>query len=333
MAGTARFRALVADQVEGKTVTALRTKTEADLPPGEVTVRVAYSTLNYKDGLALTGRAPILRSFPMVPGIDCAGTVEASDDARFKPGDRVILTGWGVGERHSGGFAERTRLKADWLVHAPDGLELRHAMAIGTAGLTAMLCLGALERAGIGAGAGPVAVTGAAGGVGSLALALLARHGYEAWAVTGRPALEAFLKGLGASGIVPRAELAARPERPLLKERWAGAIDSVGGDTLAHLLAETRYGGAVAACGLAGGSALGTTVLPVILRGVSLIGIDSVMCLHEPRVAAWRRLAAELPAATLEALSETIPLESLPAYAERILKGEVRGRVVVDVNG
>lgn len=332
MAGTASFRALVADQAEGKTITTIKTLSAADLPPGNVTVRVAYSTLNYKDGLALTGKAPILRSFPMVPGIDFSGIVEASDDARFKPGDAVILTGWGVGERHPGGYTQLTRLKAEWLVHLPAGLDLKRAMAIGTAGFTAMLCLQALERAGVTPGAGPVVVTGAAGGVGSVAIALLAHHGYEVAAVTGRPALDGFLKGLGATQVIPRAELGSKPDKPMLKERWAGAIDTVGGDTLAHVIAETRYGGAVAACGLAGGTGLSTTVLPFILRGVSLLGVDSVMCPELPRVAAWKRLATELPRKTLDALSETIPLASLPDYGARILKGEVRGRVIVDVN-
>ncbi|MGD9537240.1 MAG: MDR family oxidoreductase [Alphaproteobacteria bacterium] len=333
MAGTASYRALVADQAEGKTVTRIETLGDADLPDGEVTVRVAYSSLNYKDGLALTGRAPILRSFPMVPGIDYAGTVEASDDPRFKPGDEVVLTGWGVGERHPGGFAQKARAKAAWLVHLPPGVDARHAMAIGTAGFTSMLCVLALERAGVTPGAGPVVVTGAAGGVGSVAVALLAKRGFEVHAVTGRPALGDFLTGLGASAIVPRAELAAKPDKPLLKERWAGAVDAVGGDTLAHVIAETRYGGAVAACGLAGGSGLATTVLPFILRGVSLLGIDSVMCPHELRVKAWQHLAKELPAGTLDALTELIPLAKLPAYAPKIIAGEVRGRVVVDVNG
>ena len=332
MAGSASFHALVADQAESKTTTTIKTLGDADLPAGNVTVRVAYSTLNYKDGLALTGKAPILRGFPMVPGIDFSGTVEASDDARFKPGDQVILTGWGVGERHPGGYTQKTRLKAEWLVHLPQGLDLKRAMAIGTAGFTSMLCLQALERAGVTPGAGPVVVTGAAGGVGSVAIALLARHGYEVAAVTGRPELDGFLKGLGATQVLPRAELALRPDKPMLKERWAGAVDTVGGDTLAHVIAETRYGGAVAACGLAGGTGLATTVLPFILRGVSLLGVDSVMCPHEPRVAAWARLAKELPAKTLDTLTETIPLDKLADYGAKILRGEVRGRVVVDVN-
>lgn len=332
MAGTARYRALVANQAEGITVTAIQEQSEADLPPGNVTVRVAYSSLNYKDGLALTGRAPILRSFPMVPGIDFAGTVESSDDPRFRPGEEVILTGWGVGERHPGGFTQKTRLKAEWLVHLPKGMSLKQAMAIGTAGFTSMLCVLALERAGVTPGAGPVVVTGAAGGVGSIALALLGRRGYEVHAVTGRAALEGFLKSLGATQVVPRAELSPKPDKPMLKERWAGAVDTVGGDMLTHLIAETRYGGAVAACGLAGGTALHTTVLPFILRGVSLLGVDSVMCPHEPRVKAWEHLAKELPRATLDALTEVIPLADLPGYAAKILKGEVKGRVVVDVN-
>lgn len=332
MAGTARCRALIADQAEGKTITAIKEQSEAELPPGNVTVRVAYSSLNYKDGLALTGRAPILRAFPMVPGIDFAGRVEASDDPRFTPGDEVVLTGWGVGERHPGGFTQRTRLKAEWLVHLPKGMSAKHAMAIGTAGFTSMLSVLALERAGVTPGAGPVVVTGAAGGVGSVAVALLARRGYEVCAVTGRPALDGFLRSLGATQVLPRAELAAKPDKPILKERWAGAVDTVGGDMLAHVIAEMRYGGAVAACGLAGGTVLGTTVLPFILRGVSLLGIDSVMCPHEPRVKAWEHLARELPASALDALTETIPLAKLPDYAVRILKGDIKGRVVVDVN-
>ncbi len=332
MAGTARFNALVANQSGGITVTSIQEQSDADLPPGNVTVRVAYSSLNYKDGLALTGRAPILRANPMVPGIDFAGTVEASDDARFKPGDQVVLTGWGVGERHPGGFTQKTRLKAEWLVQLPKGMSPKHAMAIGTAGFTSMLCVLALEHASVTPGAGPVVVTGAAGGVGSIAVALLAKRGFEVHAVTGRPALDGFLKSLGATQIIPRLELAAKPDKPMLKERWAGAVDTVGGDMLAHVIAEMRYDGAVAACGLAGGTALATTVLPFILRGVSLLGIDSVMCPELPRVKAWEQLAKELQAATLDELTEVITLAALPDYGAKILKGEVKGRVVVDVN-
>ena len=332
MAGTARFHALVANKAGDVTVTGIQEQGDADLPPGNVTVRVAYSSLNYKDGLALTGRAPILRAVPMVPGVDFAGTVEASDDPRFNPGEVVVLTGWGVGERHPGGFTQKTRLNAEWLVHLPKGMSAKRAMAIGTAGFTSMLCVLALERAGVTPGAGPVVVTGAAGGVGSVAIALLAKRGYEVHAVTGRPALEGFLKSLGATQIVPRAELSAKPDKPMLKERWAGAVDTVGGDMLAHVIAETRYGGAVAACGLAGGTGLNITVLPFILRGVSLLGVDSVMCPHEPRVKAWKHLAKELPAGTLDTLTEVIALKDLPSYAVKILKGEIKGRVVVDVN-
>lgn len=242
------------------------------------------------------------------------------------------MTDWGVGERHSGGFTQKTSLRAEWLVHLPKSLSTKHAMEIGTAGFTAMLCVLALERGGVTPGTGPVVVTGAAGGVGSIAVALLAKRGFEVCAVTGRPALDGFLKGLGATQILPRAELGAKPDKPLLKERWAGAVDTVGADMLDHVIAEMRYGGAVAACGLAGGTALNITVLTFILRGASLLGIDSVMCPHEPRIKAWEHLAKELPAATLDALTETIPLAKLPEYGAGILKGEVKGRVVVDVN-
>ena len=326
------YRALVVDQRDGETRADIRTLAEADLPQGEVTVRIDYSSLNYKDGLALTGRAPIIRRPPMTAGIDFAGMVERSDSPAFAPGQAVVLTGWGVGERHPGGFAQRARVAADWLEALPGGRDTKWAMAIGTAGFTAMLCVIALERAGLDKGAGPVAVTGAAGGVGSVAVALLARLGYEPVAITGRAQCQDYLKGLGASEVLPRGERAEAPGKPLLREHWAGAVDTVGGAMLAHILAETRYGGSVAACGLAGGAGLKTTVMPFILRGVNLLGIDSVMCPHEPRRVAWQRLASDLPPETLEAMTEVVPLDRVPARATEILEGGVRGRIVVDVN-
>ena len=326
------YRALVVDRQEDAVSAEIRTLTEADLPEGEVTVRVDYSCLNYKDGLALTGRAPIIRRPPMTAGIDFAGTVEQSDSPDFTPGQAVVLTGWGVGERHPGGFAQRARVKAGWLQRVPDGCDAKWAMAIGTAGFTAMLCVIALERAGIAKDAGPVAVTGAAGGVGSVAVALLAHLGYETVAISGRPECRDYLKSLGASEVLPRGKRAEAPDKPLLSEHWAGAVDAVGGAMLAHILAETRYGGAVAACGLAAGPGLKTTVLPFILRGVSLIGIESVYCPSEPRREAWQRLARDLPRDTLDAMTEVVPLDDVVARGNDILDGGVRGRVVVDVN-
>ena len=326
------YRALVVDRQEDGVGAEIRTLTEADLPEGEVTVRIDYSCLNYKDGLALTGRAPIIRRPPMTAGIDFAGTVEQSDSPDFTPGQAVVLTGWGVGERHPGGFAQRARVKAGWLQPLPDGCDAKWAMAIGTAGFTAMLCVIALERAGIAKDAGPVAVTGAAGGVGSVAVALLAHLGYETVAISGRPECRDYLKSLGASEVLPRGKRAEAPDKPLLSEHWAGAVDAVGGAMLAHILAETRYGGAVAACGLAAGPGLKTTVLPFILRGVSLIGIESVYCPSEPRREAWQRLARDLPRDTLDAMTEVVPLDDVVARGNDILDGGVRGRVVVDVN-
>lgn len=326
------YKALVVDQADGKTMTEITQLSESDLPEGDVTVRVAYSSLNYKDGLALTGSAPIIRNFPMTPGIDFAGEVESSESSEFSVGDQVVLTGWGVGERHPGGYGQRARVKADWLEALPAGLTAQQAMAIGTAGFTAMLCVIALEKAGLEAGAGPVVVTGAAGGVGSVAVAILAHLGHEVVAVTGREACHDYLLGLGAAEIVARAELAEAPDRPLLKERWAGCVDTVGGDTLAHVLSEMRYRSSVAACGLAGGAGLKTTVLPFILRGVTLLGIDSVMCPRGPRREAWSRLASDLPAEKLEAITEVVPLERAAELGAAILKGEVRGRIVIDVN-
>ena len=325
------FDAIVIDQPEeGDRTVALTQAADADLPEGEVTVDIAFSTLNYKDALAITGRAPVVRRFPMVPGIDFAGIVAESGDPRFAPGDRVVLTGWGVGEGHWGGLAGRARVKADWLVPLPGGLGLRQAMAIGTAGFTAALCVAALERHGIGPDAGPVAVTGAAGGVGSVAVALLAGRGYEVAAVTGRADEAGYLRGLGASEIVPREDLAGAP-RPLNRERFAGGVDVAGGAVLANLLSMTRYGGTVAACGLAAGMDLPASVAPFILRGVTLAGADSVMCPEEPRRAAWAMLAAELAPSALDAMVTEVPLAQVIATAPAFLDGAVRGRIVVPV--
>ncbi|MGR1216734.1 acrylyl-CoA reductase (NADPH) [Metapseudomonas otitidis] len=304
---------------------------EAQLPAGEVTVKVDYSTLNYKDGLAITGKSPVVRSFPMVAGIDLAGTVEASDSPVFKAGDKVLLNGWGVGETHWGGLAQKARLKADWLIPLPAGFTPRQAMAIGTAGYTAMLSVLALERNGVTPDKGQVLVTGANGGVGSFAIALLARLGYQVAASTGRPQEADYLKRLGASEIIDRASL-AEPGRPLGKERWAGAIDSVGSHTLANVCAGIRYGGAVAACGLAQGMDFPASVAPFILRGVTLAGIDSVMRPKADRIEAWERLARDLDLALLDAITREISLEEALAVARELLDGQVRGRVVVDVN-
>ena len=323
------FRALVARKAEGGQAVALEQITEADLPEGDVTVDVEYSSFNYKDGLALKGLGRILRTFPMVPGIDFAGTVRASGHVDFKPGDKVVLTGWGVGENWSGGFSERAKVKGEWLVKLPAGLSPRQAMAIGTAGLTAMLCVDALERHGIAAG-GEVLVTGAVGGVGSVAVRLLSRLGYKVSALTGRRSEEDFLKSLGASVIVDRADYAA-PGKPLAGERWAGAVDTVGGPVLANVLASTAYGGAVAACGLAGSSELVTTVFPFILRNVALLGVDSVNCPVARRVAAWDRLAVLLTEADFALVTREVGLDELFDLAGEILAGHVRGRTVVAV--
>ncbi|MCA2011199.1 oxidoreductase [Cereibacter sphaeroides] len=304
--------------------------TTADLPEGEVLVDVAYSTLNYKDALAITGASPVVRSFPMVPGIDFAGVVRESADPAWKPGDKVILNGWGVGEKHWGGLAEQARVKGDWLVPLPEGLSARQAMAIGTAGYTAMLCVMALERHGITPASGEIVVTGAAGGVGSVAVALLAKAGYNVAAVTGRASEAEFLKGLGAASIVDRAEL-SEPGRPLGKERWAAGIDVAGSHVLANVIAQTKYRGVVAACGLAAGMDLPSSVAPFILRGVTLAGVDSVMCPIEDRREAWARLAKELDLAKLEALMTELPFDQVIETAPKFLKGEVRGRVVVPV--
>jgi acrylyl-CoA reductase (NADPH) len=325
----AGFRALVARK-EGSTQSiAIEQITDADLPEADVTVDVEYSSFNYKDGLAIQGANRILRRYPIVPGIDFAGTVVHSTSTRFKPGDKVLLTGWGVGETWSGGFAERARVKADWLVGLPQGMTTREAMAIGTAGLTAMLCVMALERGGVQKGA-DVLVTGAAGGVGSVAVLLLSRLGYAVSALTGRESLGQFLRGLGAAAIVPRADYQGAP-KPLAAERWHGAVDTVGGIVLANVIAATAYDGVVACCGLAGGTDLPTTVLPFILRGVSLLGVDSVQCPVSLREEAWERLAQLLRAEDFSHIVETIGLEDLVGRAAAIIAGQVRGRTVVNV--
>jgi acrylyl-CoA reductase (NADPH) len=306
--------------------------TEADLMEGDVTVRVEYSTVNYKDGLALTGKAPVVRVWPLTPGIDFAGVVERSDHPGFKAGERVALNGWGVGETHHGGYAGKARVKGDWLVKLPDAIGAAEAMAIGTAGYTAMLCVMALEREGVTPDKGDILVTGAAGGVGSVAIALLSKLGYRVVASSGRKATEGdYLTGLGAADIVDRAEFSA-PGRPLGRERWAGAVDAVGSHTLANVLSQTRYGGAVAACGLAQGMDLPGSVAPFILRGVTLCGVDSVMAPKPKREAAWKRLAADLDLTKLAAMRVDAKLADAPALGADITEGKIRGRVVLDVN-
>lgn len=325
------FTALVTEKDESGAIHArVQQLEDSRLPEGDVTVAVEYSTLNYKDGLCLTTGGGLVRQWPHVPGIDLAGTVESSADPRYSPGDKVILTGWRVGETHWGGYATRARLRGDWLVPLPAGLTTRQAMGIGTAGLTAMLAIMALEDHGLKPGAGEVLVTGAAGGVGSVAVALLARLGYPVAAVTGRPETESYLRGLGASRIVPRADLAETIKRPLESEVWAGCVDAVGGAMLARVLGQMRYGASVAAVGLAGGASLPATVVPFLLRGVNLLGIDSVLCPRDRRLHAWDRLARDLPLDRLDAMIQPATLADLPALGAAILKGQVQGRVVVD---
>ncbi len=306
---------------------------ESQLPEGDVTIDVEYSTLNYKDGLAITGSSPVVRKFPMVPGIDLAGVVSESNSAEFKVGDRVVLNGWGVGEGHWGGLSQKARLKADWLVGLPAAFSARQAMAIGTAGYTAALCVNALVNKGVTPDQGEILVTGATGGVGSFAVALLAKAGYTVVAATGKASEEDYLKSLGASAIIDRNELTEKG-KPLQRERWAGVVDSVGSFTLANACAQTKYGGAVAACGLAQGPDFNTTVMPFILRGVALLGIDSVMAPKGPRMAAWERLGRDMDQATLDLIGGSTELtlaEAIPVAAD-LLAGKVRGRVVVDVN-
>ncbi|MDY6858863.1 MAG: acryloyl-CoA reductase [Pseudomonadota bacterium] len=327
------FRALVVEKNDdGKTHAAVQELDEARLPEGEVTVAVEYSTVNYKDGLCIGPGGGLVRSYPHVPGIDFAGTVTASEDARYAPGDKVVLTGWRVGEVHWGGYAQKARVKADWLVPLPEGLTTRQAMAVGTAGFTAMLAVMALEDHGMKPGGGPVLVTGAAGGVGSVATAILAHLGHEVAAVTGRPETAEYLTALGAVRIVPRDEINETVKRPLEAETWAGCVDAVGGAMLARVLGQMKYGASVAAVGLAGGAGLPATVIPFLLRGVNLLGIDSVMQPYDNRLRAWRRVAADLPMDKLEAMIRPATLADLPGLGADILKGHVRGRVVVDVN-
>ncbi|MET3908157.1 acrylyl-CoA reductase (NADPH) [Bradyrhizobium sp. S3.3.6] len=326
----ATFKAIRIDKADKGTTAALTQFDEAELMDGDVTVRVEWSTLNYKDGLALTGKAPVVRRFPMIAGIDFAGTVEASSHPQWKAGDKVVCTGWGMGETHLGAYAEKARVKGDWLVALPQGLSARDAMAIGTAGFTAMLSVLALEKHGVSPKSGPVVVTGAAGGVGSVAIAVLSWLGYHVIASTGRASEADYLKSLGAAEVIDRNELSA-PPKPLAKERWAGGVDSVGSTTLANLLSMTRYGGAIAACGLAAGMDLPSSVAPFILRGVCLLGIDSVMCPIDPRKAAWQRLASDLDRSKLSEITTEIPFAEVPEWGAKILAGQVRGRIVVKI--
>jgi acrylyl-CoA reductase (NADPH) len=324
------FKAIVIDKAEAGQAVRLTDFDDKDLMGGDVTVRVEYSTVNYKDGLAITGKAPVVRRFPMIPGVDFAGTVESSSHPAWKAGDKVILNGWGLGETHLGAYAEKARVKGDWLVRLPVGISAREAMAIGTAGYTAMLAVMALERAGLSPTRGPVIVTGAAGGVGSVAVALLAKLGYAVVASTGRAEEATYLKGLGAAEVIERKELTG-PPRPLGKERWAGGIDAVGSTTLANVLSMTRYGGAVSACGLAGGMDLPASVAPFILRGVSLLGIDSVLCPLAQRIEAWRRLETDLDKSKIAAMTSEIGLDAVIAAGRSIVDGKVRGRIVVKI--
>ncbi|HNL14818.1 MAG TPA: MDR family oxidoreductase [Azospira sp.] len=325
------FKGILIEKDDAGYRAAIQTIDEASLPDGEVTVRVSHSTLNYKDGLAITGKGPVVRRFPMVPGIDLVGTVEASVHPDYAVGDQVLLNGWGVGEGHWGGLAQKARLKGDWLVPLPRQFSPQQAMAIGTAGYTAMLCILALERHGVTPAHGEILVSGAAGGVGSVATAILAKLGYTVVAISGRSEEHDYIKRLGASDVLPRSEFAS-PGKPLAKERWAGAVDVVGSHTLANICASIKYRGVVTACGLAGGMDFPATVAPFILRGVTLAGIDSVMCPRADRLEAWRRLGADLDITKLDMISSEISLaEAIPA-ATKLINGEIRGRIIVDVN-
>ncbi len=327
------FNALVVTRDDDKkTAASVESINEDQLPEGNVTVAVEYSTVNYKDGLCIGPGGGLVRDYPHVPGIDFAGTVEASDDDRYQAGDKVVLTGWRVGEAHWGGYAQKARVNADWLVPLPDGLTTRQSMAVGTAGLTAMLAVLALENHGLKVGDGPVLVTGAAGGVGSVATALLSNLGHEVAAVTGRPETADYLKSLGATQIVAREEINETTKRPLEKEVWSGCVDAVGGAMLARVLGQLKYGSSAAAIGLAGGADLPASVIPFLLRGVNLLGIDSVMQPYQNRLIAWQRIASDLPIDKLEAMVQPATLTDLPALGKAILKGQVKGRVVVDVN-
>ncbi len=327
----ATFKAIRIDKAEKGTTAALTQFDEAELMEGDVTVAVEWSTVNYKDGLAVTGKSPVVRRFPMIAGVDFAGTVLDSSHPAWKAGDKVVSTGWGLSETHLGAYAEKARVKGDWLVRLPDGMTGRQAMAIGTAGFTAMLSVLALEKHGLTPKSGPVIVTGAAGGVGSVAVAILAKLGFHVIASTGRAAEADYLRGLGAAEVIDRNELSA-PAKPLAKERWAGGVDSVGSTTLANLLSMTKYGGAIAACGLAGGMDLPSSVAPFILRGVCLLGIDSVMCPIEPRKAAWARIATDVDHAKLAEMTTEISLEEVFDAAPKILAGQLRGRTVVRIS-
>jgi acrylyl-CoA reductase (NADPH) len=326
----ATFKAIRIDKAEKGTTVALTQFDEAELMDGDVTVAVEWSTLNYKDGLAVTGKAPVVRRFPMIAGIDFAGTVEQSSHPAWKAGDKVICNGWGMGETHLGAYAEKARVKGDWLVRLPEGMSTRDAMAIGTAGYTAMLSVRALEKHGLSSKDGPIVVTGAAGGVGSVATAVLSKLGYHVIASTGRVSESGYLKDLGATEVIDRTELSG-PAKPLAKERWAGGIDSVGSTTLANVLSMTKYGGAIAACGLAAGMDLPTSVAPFILRGVCLLGIDSVMCPIEVRKTAWSRLASDLDRTKLTEITHEISLDRVIDAGAKILAGQVRGRIVVKI--
>ncbi|MGY8869974.1 MAG: acrylyl-CoA reductase (NADPH) [Pseudomonadales bacterium] len=325
------FKALVLDQVDGKTVAEIKTLNVSDLPDEDVLVDVDYSSINFKDGLAITGTGKIVSKFPMVPGIDLVGTVAESNSDAYKTGDQVVLTGWSVGERFWGGLSQKARLKSEWLVPLPEGMAPEVSMSIGTAGLTAMLCVMALEEGGVTPDKGPVVVSGAAGGVGSVAVAILAKLGYEVAAITGRAETEGYLRGLGATTILTREEMSEKA-RPLERQRWAGGIDTVGDTMLARILAEADYNATVAACGLAGGFKLPTTVMPFILRNVRLQGVDSVMCPIERRTQAWNRLQTDLPAVALGEISQVIGLDDVPEYADKIVNGKIQGRTIVDLN-
>ncbi len=326
------FRALLLEQIDGNVQASLKELPPSDLPAGEVLVSVAYSSLNYKDGLAVTNKGRIIRNFPMVPGIDLAGTVEESASPAYKPGDAVLVTGWGIGERSWGGYAQKARVKADWLVPLPDGLTVQQAMGIGTAGFTAMLCVLTLEERGVRPDGREVLVTGAGGGVGSIAVAVLAKLGYNVVAATGRAETHAYLRSLGAKDLLDRNAIAKPSGRPLESERWGGAVDTVGGDALAAILPSMAYRSTVACCGNAAGINLNTTVFPFILRGVGLIGCESVQCPQPRRREAWQRLARDLPKSALEQIIQVAPLADVPRLSEAILAGQIRGRVVVDVN-
>ena len=327
------FKALVLEEAEGKVSAAIQDLDESRLPDGDVTVAVEYTTLNYKDGMILNGLGRLVREYPHVPGIDFAGRVAESRHPEFKEGDRVVLTGWRVGEVHWGGYAERARVKGDWLVKLPDGLTTKRAMAVGTAGFTAMLAVMALEEHGATSRGGEILVTGAAGGVGSVATAILAKLGQTVVASTGRATTHDYLRDLGAASFIDRADLAERSKRPLEAERWAGCVDSVGGATLSRVLGQMAYGGSVASVGLAGGADLEATVLPFLLRGVNLLGIDSVLCPKPRRAAAWARLQKDLPMDKLDAMVSEAGLEDLPRLGREILDGQVRGRMVIGIGG